>query len=72
MRVNAKSPIKKAKTTFLLLKRQIIYISTIKSPNNNPNITSITSNPKTNSTPQLNNNPHQTTPNETPPSLRTN
>ncbi|KAF0767441.1 Uncharacterized protein FWK35_00030136 [Aphis craccivora] len=74
MSINTKSPIKKSLNNFFATKTPNnlhLNSKTIKTPNNNLNITANTSNPKTNSTPLLNNNLDQSTPKQTPPILKT-
>jgi len=75
MSINPKSPIKKGQNNFFASKApNNLHLNnkTIKTPNNNPKNVSKTTNPKTNSTPQLNNNPNQTSANQAPPNLKAN
>jgi len=75
MSINTKSPIKKGQNNFFGSKApNNLHLNnkTIKTPNNNLKTLSKTTSPKTNSTPQLNNNPNQTTANQAPQNLKAN
>jgi len=75
MSINTKSPIKKGQNNFFGSKApNNLHLNnkTIKTPNNNLKTLSKTTSPKTNSTPQLNNNPNQTIANQAPPNLKAN